>query len=157
MGVGRRRLSEIDSCGNGRSGPRMRGSPDARTRTRHHHDDVVRTLLIVDDHAGFRTFARALLESGGYHVVGEAVDGATAVAAVRWLRPAIVLLDIALPDMDGFAVCEQITDDSGERPLVVLTSSRDESSFRDRLARSNASGFIPKHDISAATLAELTG
>jgi DNA-binding NarL/FixJ family response regulator len=121
-----------------------------------HDRDVGRTLLIVDDHAGFRTFARALLESEGYHVVGEAVDGATAVAAARRLRPAIVLLDIALPDMDGFAVCEQITDGGGERPVVVLTSSRDESSFRDRISRSNASGFIPKHDISAAALAKLT-
>ena len=72
--------------------------------------DMGRTLLIVDDHAGFRTFARALLESEGYDVVGEAADGASAVAAARRLRPAIVLLDIALPDIDGFAVCEQITD-----------------------------------------------
>ena len=116
-----------------------------------------RTLLIVDDHAGFRTFARALLESEGYDVVGEAADGASAVAAARRLRPAIVLLDIALPDIDGFAVCEQITDGGGEQPVVVLTSSRDESSFRDRIARSNASGFIPKHAISASALAKLTG
>ncbi len=123
----------------------------------HHHDDVVRTLLIVDDHAGFRSFARALLESEGYDVVGEAADGASAMAEARRLRPAIVLLDIALPDIDGFAVCDQITEGSGERPLVVLTSSRDESSYRDRLAHSRASGFIPKHDISAATIAELTG
>jgi DNA-binding NarL/FixJ family response regulator len=118
---------------------------------------VVRTLLIVDDHAGFRSFARALLESEGYAVVGEAADGASAVAAARRLRPAIVLLDIALPDVDGFAVCEQMTEGGGERPLVVLTSSRDESSYRDRIASSRARGFIPKHDISAATLAELTG
>ena len=123
----------------------------------HHHDDVVRTLLIVDDHAGFRSFARALLESEGYHVVGEAADGASAVAAARRLRPAIVLLDIALPDVDGFAVCDQITAGGGEGPLVVLTSSRDQSSYRDRIASSRASGFIPKHDISAATLAKLTG
>lgn len=139
------------------SGPRVRGSPDARTRSCHHYDDVVRTLLIVDDHAGFRSFARALLESEGYAVVGEAADGLSAVAAARRLRPAIVLLDIALPDVDGFAVCEQIIEGSGERPLVVLTSSRDESSYRDRIASSRATGFIPKNDISAATLAELTG
>ncbi len=123
----------------------------------HHHDDVVRTLLIVDDHAGFRSFVRALLESEGYAVVGEAADGASAVAAARRLRPAIVLLDIALPDVDGFAVCDQITAGGGDGPLVVLTSSRDESSYRDRIASSRATGFIPKHDISAATLAKLTG
>jgi DNA-binding NarL/FixJ family response regulator len=135
----------------------MRVSPDARTRPGGDHGDVVRTLLIVDDHAGFRSFARALLESEGYDVVGEAADGATAVAAARRLRPAIVLLDIALPDVDGFAVCEQIIAAARERPLVVLTSSRDASSYRDRLASSKASGFIPKHEISAAALAELIG
>jgi DNA-binding NarL/FixJ family response regulator len=140
-----------------RSGPRVRGSPDARTRPCRDHDVVVRTLLIVDDHAGFRSFARALLESEGYDVIGEAPDGESAIAAARQLKPAIVLLDIALPDIDGFAVCEQITESSGERPLVVLTSSRDESSYRDRIASSSASGFIPKNDISGATLAELTG
>ena len=123
----------------------------------YHHDDVARTLLIVDDHAGFRSFARALLESEGYEVVGEAADGASAVVAARRLQPAIVLLDIALPDIDGFAVCGQITEGDGERPLVVLTSSRDESSYRDRLVGSRAVGFIAKHDISGATLTELVG
>lgn len=146
-------------CGSrSRSGPRVRGSsPDARTRRSRHHDDVARTLLIVDDHAGFRSFARALLEAEGFEVVGEAADGASAVAAARRLRPEIILLDIALPDVNGFAVCEQITEGGEERPIVVLTSSRDASSYRDQLVRSRASGFIPKHDISGTTLAELTG
>jgi DNA-binding NarL/FixJ family response regulator len=135
----------------------MRGCPDARTRPCRQHDDVARTLLIVDDHSGFRSFARALLESQGYDVVGEAADGASAMAAARLLRPAVVMLDIALPDIDGFAVCEQITEGDGERPVVVLTSSRDESSYGDRIASSRALGFIPKHDISGATLAALIG
>ena len=139
-----------------RSGPRVRGSPDARTSPCRHDDGVARTLLIVDDHAGFRSFARALLQSEGYAVVGEAADGASAVAAARRLDPSVVLLDIALPDMDGFAVCEKITEGDGERPIVVLTSSRDESSYRDQIARSRARGFIPKHAISGATLGGLT-
>jgi DNA-binding NarL/FixJ family response regulator len=120
----------------------MRDSPDALTPLCRHDDGVARTLLIVDDHAGFRSFARALLESEGYAVVAEAADGASAVATARRLRPAIVLLDIALPDIDGFAVCEEITEGDGERPVVVLTSSRDASSYRDQLARSRARGFI---------------
>jgi DNA-binding NarL/FixJ family response regulator len=140
-----------------RQGPRVRVSPDARTFPCRHDDGVAPTLLIVDDHAGFRSFARALLESEGYAVVGEAADGVSAVAAVRRLDPSIVLLDIALPDIDGFAVCEKITEGNSERPLVVLTSSRDESTYRDAIARSRARGFIPKHAISAAALAELTG
>lgn len=88
------------------------------------------TVLIVDDHAGFRSFARALLEAEGFDVVGEATDGASAVALARKLAPKLVLLDVALPDMDGFAVCAALLQD-GTGPAVVLTSSRDVSSYRD--------------------------
>jgi CheY-like chemotaxis protein len=114
------------------------------------------TLLIVDDHAAFRAFARALLEASGYVVLGEAADGESAVEAARLLRPAIVLLDIALPDIDGFAVCERITATAREghdEPVVVLTSSREISAFRQRLANSRARGFIAKRDLTGATLA----
>jgi DNA-binding NarL/FixJ family response regulator len=119
-----------------------------------------RTLLIVDDHAGFRSFARALLEADGYVVVGEAGDGASAVEAARVLSPDLVLLDVALPDVDGFAVCERIvaaTDPAAPKarrpPVVVLTSSRDASSFRRRLVGSSAHGFIAKRDLTGAALA----
>jgi DNA-binding NarL/FixJ family response regulator len=114
------------------------------------------TLLIVDDHAGFRSFARALLEAEGYVVVGEAGDGASALDAVTALDPEVVLLDIALPDIDGFVVCDRLTERDSRRPAVVLTSSRDASSFRQRLAVSAARGFIPKSDLSGPTLAALT-
>ena len=60
------------------------------------------TVLIVDDHRDFRAFARALLEAGGFEVVGEAVDGASALVTARALKPALVLLDVQLPDIDGF-------------------------------------------------------
>jgi len=120
------------------------------------------TLLIVDDHAGFRSFARALLEAAGYVVVGEAADGATAVEVARALSPELVLLDVALPDVDGFAVCERILGREGadasarhRRPVVVLTSSRDVSSFRRRLAASRARGFIAKRELTGDALAAL--
>jgi DNA-binding NarL/FixJ family response regulator len=114
------------------------------------------TVLIVDDHAGFRSFARALLEADGLDVVGEAADGASALTLVRALEPDLVLLDVALPDMDGFAVCEALlADDSG--PAVVLTSSRAVSSYRRRLERSRARGFIPKNELSGAALSALAG
>ncbi len=137
--------------------PRVGDSPDARTHVCCQHGAVAPTLLIADDHAGFRSFARALLESEGYDVIGEAEDGAATVAAARRLDPEIVLLDIALPDMDGFAVCEQITAGRRDRPIVVLTSSRDAESYRDKMLTSRARGFIPKQDLSGATLAALTG
>lgn len=114
------------------------------------------TVMIVDDHAGFRSFARAILEAEGFDVVGEAPDGAAALAAVRALAPDIVLVDVALPDMDGFAVCDALLD--GDRGLaVVLMSSRDDSVYRRRLERSQARGFIPKQELSGPALASLTG
>jgi DNA-binding NarL/FixJ family response regulator len=111
-----------------------------------------RTVLIVDDHAAFRAAARALLEAAGFEIVGEAADGASAVAAAATLRPEVVLLDIQLPDLDGFAVAELL-----DGPTIVLTSSRGASSFRRRLAANPAWRFIPKSELSAEAMAAATG
>jgi DNA-binding NarL/FixJ family response regulator len=113
---------------------------------------MCRTVLIVDDHAGFRAAARALLEAGDFDVVGEAEDGAAAVAAAVELRPEVVLLDIQLPDVDGFAVAERLADD-GVSSAIILISSRDVSSFRRRLAANPGWSFIAKDELSAETLA----
>jgi DNA-binding NarL/FixJ family response regulator len=112
------------------------------------------TVLIVDDHPDFRAFARALLEAGGFEVVGEADDGASALAAARELRPALVLLDVQLPDSDGFAVCERLVAEAAP-PAVVLTSSRDAASYRRRLGTSSARGFIAKAELSGPGLTAL--
>jgi two-component system nitrate/nitrite response regulator NarL len=118
--------------------------------------DVPQTVLIVDDHVGFRGFARRLLEAGGYTVVGEAGDGASALAAVAALRPELVLLDVMLPDIDGFAVAERIAG-NGDDPVVVLTSSREAADFGQRLERTSARGFIHKDELSRAALVRLVG
>jgi DNA-binding NarL/FixJ family response regulator len=117
---------------------------------------VAATVLIVDDHAGLRSYTRALLLAEGFDVVGEATDGASALALAQSLAPELVLLDVALPDMDGFAVCDALLED-GSGPVVVLTSSRDVSSYRRRLERSQARGFIAKSELSGPALAALTG
>jgi CheY-like chemotaxis protein len=70
--------------------------------------DVNRTVLIVDDHAPFRRMVRRLLEAGGFCVIGEAGDGASALTAAAALGPDVVLLDILLPDMDGFEVARRL-------------------------------------------------
>ena len=113
-----------------------------------------RTVLIVDDHDGFRTGARALLEADGFEVVGEAPDGAAALEAVRRLRPEVVLLDIQLPGIDGFEVAERLATES-DPPAVVLISSREPRSYRRQLATSPVRGFIAKGDLSGECLAGL--
>ena len=113
-----------------------------------------RTILIVDDHDGFRASARALLEADGFQVLGEAVDGESAVEAARRLRPEVVLLDIQLPGLDGFAVAERLAA-GAEPPVVVLISSRGEHTYRRRLAGSPARGFISKDEFSGECLASL--
>src|SRR5919199_783600 len=65
---------------------------------------LMRTVLVVDDHPTFRATARALLEAEGFDVIGEAEDGASALAEIDRLQPEIVLLDVQLPDIDGFEV-----------------------------------------------------
>ena len=119
----------------------------------------MQSVLIVDDYAPFRSAVRVLLERGGFHVVGEAGDGDGALEAVRRLRPDVVLLDIQLPGVDGFAICERILDVSGDprsgSPVVVLTSGRPLNTFRRRLTFSHAAGFIAKTDLTAAGLSTL--
>jgi DNA-binding NarL/FixJ family response regulator len=110
------------------------------------------SVLIVDDHDGFRVFARALLSSEGFEVVGEAGDGASALRAVEQLDPDVVLLDVQLPDLDGFEVAARLAVDEAP-PAVVLVSTRHASSYRRRLAETSARGFISKGDLSGAALA----
>ena len=113
------------------------------------------TVLIVDDHPSFRASARRLLEAEGFSVVGEAPDGAAALASVAALAPQVVLLDVALPDLDGFEVARRLTASAGGGPAVVLTSSRDWASIGTLVADSGARGFVAKDDLSGAALAAL--
>ena len=113
-----------------------------------------KTVLIVDDHSGFRASARELLEAEGFEVVGEAGDAASAVEAARRLRPDIVLLDIQLPDVDGVQCSREIDTENG-RPEIVLVSSRDVSYLAGALAECPARGFITKSQLSGAELRKL--
>lgn len=112
---------------------------------------VLATVLIVDDHAEFRSVARRLLQSGDFQVVGEAADGSTGRAAVRQLRPDVVLLDIQLPDVDGCELCRSLAAEP-DPPRIVLISSRDASDYGARLAGCGALGFVAKADLSVAVL-----
>lgn len=115
------------------------------------------TVLIVDDHPSFRASARALLESEGFEVVGEAEDGASAIEAVRRLHPQVLLLDVQLPDMTGFDVCRALCNGNGGLPCIVLVSSRDADDYGDRIPACGACGFIPKAELSGEAVAKLLG
>jgi len=109
------------------------------------------TVLIVDDHPAFRSSARRLLEADGHKVVGEAADGLHAVAAATALAPDVVLLDVALPDVDGFEVARALRGG----PAVILTSSRDWSDVTALIAETGARGFVAKDDLSGSVIDEL--
>jgi DNA-binding NarL/FixJ family response regulator len=115
----------------------------------------VTSVLIVDDHLRFRATARRWLTREGFDVVGEAADGAGALEAADLLRPDVVLLDVQLPDTDGFEIAARLTLDGGSRSVVVLTSTRDAAEFGDLVARSGARGFIPKAELTGPRLSAL--
>jgi DNA-binding NarL/FixJ family response regulator len=115
---------------------------------------VARTVVIVDDHAGFRGQAAELLEAAGYEVLGSCPDARSALAAIPMLHPDVVLLDVQLPDIDGFEVIAAL-EALSEHPTVVLTSTREAADYGGRIDRSGAAGFITKAELSMQSLAEV--
>jgi CheY-like chemotaxis protein len=113
-------------------------------------------VLIVDDHATFRRFARRLLEEAGFAVVGEAEDGASALEAVQELRPEAVLLDILLPDISGLEVAAELARQP-DAPIVVLTSSRSARDLGVALTGAPARGFIAKAALTGPAFAAVVG
>jgi DNA-binding NarL/FixJ family response regulator len=116
---------------------------------------VAQTVLIVDDHPSFRATARALLEAEGFQVVGEVANGIEALAEAEALHPDIVLLDVQLPDLDGFEIASRLTGGNGGGPAVVLVSSRDARDYGSLIAESGARGFVAKGDLSGAAVRDL--
>src|SRR6266571_2863904 len=110
------------------------------------------TVLVVDDHAGFRASARTLLELEGFEVIAEAADGASALELARQVEPDLVVLDVALPDVSGFEVAERL---AGGGARVILISSREQRDFGRRVHRSGALGFVSKDRLSGAALRSL--
>jgi DNA-binding NarL/FixJ family response regulator len=112
------------------------------------------TVLIVDDHAEFRTTAAELLEAEGFEVIGAAADARRAVELALKLRPQIVLVDVQLPDCDGFAVAARLAGEA-QPPQVVLISGRDATAYGRRIAGAPVRGFIAKRELTGAAVAAL--
>ena len=111
-------------------------------------------LVIVDDHPSFRAAASALLASDGFEVIGQATDGHSAIAAAGSAHPDVLLVDVGLPDVDGFSVAAEITS-WPEHPVVVLTSSREACDFGSLVESCGALGFVPKSELSGAALRDV--
>jgi DNA-binding NarL/FixJ family response regulator len=112
------------------------------------------TVLIVDDHDAFRARARRLLEAEGFDVVGDAGDGAQSLDAARRHEPQMVLIDVNLPDMNGFELADRLHDLDPDAALI-LTSTHDANDFGPLVERSVALGFVPKEDLSGAAIERL--
>src|SRR5262245_38244945 len=115
-----------------------------------------RRVLVVDDHPGFRRCARAFLTAEGFEVAGEAGDGASAVSLAAELEPDLVVLDVQLPDIDGFEVASRVLAHDPDL-AIVLVSSRSAGEYGPLIERSGARGFLSKHELSAARIQELIG
>ena len=113
-----------------------------------------RRVLVVDDHAGFRRCASLLLTAHGFDVVGEAEDGAAALERAGELEPELVLLDVQLPDIDGFEVASRLLARDASLK-IVLVSSRDRSAYGPLIEASGAIGFIAKGELSGGLLEEV--
>jgi len=93
-----------------------------------------------------------MLEAAGF-TVAEAATGAQATETARSVRPRLVLLDIQLPDIDGFEVARRLATEAGG-PVIVLTSTREAADYGGLIAASPAAGFLPKDELSGAALRE---
>jgi DNA-binding NarL/FixJ family response regulator len=112
------------------------------------------TVLIVDDHPSFRAIAQLVLETDGFSVVGTACDGESGVAATLSLAPDVVLLDVELPDIDGFEVAARLRR-AGSAAAIVLVSSRGDDEFGSLVAESGARGFVTKSELTGDAVRQL--
>jgi two-component system sensor histidine kinase/response regulator len=85
-----------------------------------------KTVLIIDDQPFFVTMQQNLLKTQGYRVLA-ATSGADGLARAKQYKPDLILLDIEMPGMDGFAVCEKLKQDAELRqiPVIILTATQD--------------------------------
>lgn len=108
--------------------------------------------VVVDDHAGFRQAAVRLLDAVGFDVVDVAPTLSAARARIRELDPDFLLIDVALPDGNGFDLADELVESCASRsvriPVIVVTSSRSEQEYRARLGHAPSVVFIGKDELS---------
>jgi DNA-binding NarL/FixJ family response regulator len=117
---------------------------------------VARSILVVDDNAAVRGLIVRILTSRGYAVVGEAGSVADALEQAEELRPDVALVDIGLPDGDGFSLTRQLRDRSSSMRVLLFSSDADRTNVAAAV-RAGAVGFLPKDELSSPVLDRLIG
>jgi DNA-binding NarL/FixJ family response regulator len=113
-------------------------------------------VLIVDDDARFRALARALLQASGYAVVAEAADGEQALAAALRVHPDAALVDVQLPDTDGFTLARRLAD-AHHGVRILLTSMDPTLATSSAVSDSRVFKFVPKDELAVTDLASWLG
>ena len=113
-------------------------------------------ILIADDHALFRDSLRSLLSARGLEVVGEAKNGREAVELTLRLRPDVVLMDLAMPELSGMALLGQMQDDPdlATIPVIVLTAHTGRS-MQEEILRRGAKRYLVKTDVALKDIVKL--
>ena len=113
-------------------------------------------ILIVDDHPLTRDALANLLGKNGFEVVGQAGDGAEAIAFARQLQPDLVLLDLSMPELDGLAALPRVREAAPQCEVVVLTASGTEENLLAAI-RGGAAGYLLKTEAPERIVEFLNG
>lgn len=108
----------------------------------------MKTALIADDHPIFRAGLRQIVEEAGYQIVAEAGDGATCISSCDITNPDVVVLDLAMPSMDGYAVLERLNK-SHQDTIVVVVSMHSSKAYATRAKELGARAFVAKEDAAS--------
>jgi DNA-binding NarL/FixJ family response regulator len=110
-------------------------------------------ILVADDHSIVRRGVRALLETHpGWKVCGEAATGSEAVSQVQRLKPDVAVVDITMPDLNGFEATQQIREASPQTEVLILTMHESEQTLRGVLD-AGARGYVLKSDLDLSLVA----
>ena len=112
------------------------------------------TVVIVDDNEAFRERTRTLLDAEGYLVIGDAGDGAGGLRLLRELKPDLALLDVQLPDTDGFTLAERARAPDGNTSIIII-STREAQDYAGSVARCGALGFVSKSELCGGALRKI--